>query len=298
MTTSKSPLVAVPSDALPDGTCGLITFWRLGGSVAIDALAAAWRAADLPDTWLPSGQTPATALKRTLDHHVKATGRRYLVRPVVPGQEWHVVEERVLVGADIEEDRSLSYDTVFTARLTAIGGLRLTGNGLYAGHVREDFEFTLARLSDRDLSSWLPRLVDRLDAVPLRPSGGVYFVPPSNVCTWDAVRQLLSAASGGRCAIERIPAMRSADSARAILTGLVDEARAQIAAIVEDLSRAEITHRGIDTRREQLAALSAKIQRYEALMGEVAAGFGEAAMEGEAALLQAYARAAREEDAA
>jgi hypothetical protein len=291
-----SKLVAVPSDALPDGACGLITFWRLGGSVDVATLGRAWRHVGLTEEWLPAGQTPATALKRTLDAHVRAAGSRLLVRPVTAGQEWHVVRERV--SANGSNEKALDYETVFTAKLTAIGGLRLTGSALEQAHVREDFDFSLTRVSDRDLSGWLPRVVERLDAAPLRPSGGVYFVPPAHVPTWDAVRAVLDSLSRGKCAIERIPAMRSADAARAILAGLVDDARAQIGAIVGDLERAEITARGADAKREQLTALGAKIQRYEALLGEVAAGFGEAAAEGEMALAQAYARAAAREEAA
>lgn len=285
-----SDLVALPADALPEGACGLITFWRLGGGPVVAAdLEVAWAEAGLPVEWLPPAVTPGAALKRALDAETQAASYlagKCLIRPVDPGREWHVVVETVSASG---EERDLDHSTVFKARLTPAGALKLTGDPELQRRVRASFALALEQLTERDLSSWLPRVVDRLDAAHLRPAGGVYFVPPAHVPTWDRVRGALGKVS--HASIERIPAMRGADAAQAILRGLVDDARAQVAAAVEDLSRSEVTRRAADARKAELSALSAKVQRYEELLGAVASGFQDVLDGAEEALMQAYARA-------
>lgn len=288
----RQPIVALPADALPEGACGLITFWRLSGGIEADALREAWTGAGLDETWLPPELTPATALKRALDEidfrTSKSDDARYLVRPVEAGAERHVVRERAVLADGATGDKDLEHETVFRAKLTSAGALRLTGASHLSLAVRGAFNAALFTLAERDLSGWLPRIVARLDAVPLRTGGGIYFVPPAHVPTWQRVRGVLAAVS--ECSVEWIPAMRGPDAARAILANVVEDAKTRIAAIVEDLERENLSLRGAESHKAELDDLAARVARYETLLGDVAAGFKEVLEDGELAVASAHAR--------
>lgn len=262
-------LFAVP-DAVSGAEAGSITWWKLSGSVDAATLRAAWEehaASAFPapprglSTWAPESPSAEVALRRAAQ---ELRDKHRLVRGL-KGGAFAIVEER-------ETNEGLEYDHVMTARLDAAGRLEIqlvpgaprTDDDLV---VREAFDRHLETLSTEDVSSWMVRLADRcLDAVSLRESGGIYFVPPAAQHRIQALRAALGACSGH--VVHRVPAMRSQDAVRAVLDAVESEAATFVEHTRQELLDAgKLGPRALENRRAWIELMEQKVGRYEDLLG-------------------------------
>ena len=254
-----APLIALDTDT---GTSGEIAYWRLGGAISADALSAALESAgiDCPDC--PTA-TPATALKRAMED-VARTGSDLVRRH--PKGGYIVIHERSdETGEHLEHTEGLRcwYEG------TRADG-RLAFN--YPGHklcseIRDRFRFYLGHCTSREICAWLPMvLVHHLDAVSLRPGGGMYYVPAPTVRQWRKLTAQVSDLSDSR--FFAVPALTTDDAVEAILDGLVNEAQSLADDMDRELERENIGERALDTQHARCDRFLGKLQRYEAILGQ------------------------------
>lgn len=260
-----SKLVAVEAGA---GAAGAIVYWRLSGDVVrgelIDALAErGLRKVD------PREITGEVALRRALDVVVQSGHTRILARPLGGGRgRWALVMEvphegslahRVL--AHLAVNARGDDFTVEAREMTHVDFLP------FEGRIRAAFQAALYTLAGADISAWLTRqIVPALDAVSLRDTGGMYFVPKAALPLLDVLCEALGAAS--QHTIYRIPAMHSADAADAVLAAIEDEAKREIAEIETYLAEhTDLGDRARRAKQDTCAAVRAKLTRYEDLFG-------------------------------
>lgn len=240
--------------AINDGTntAGAIALWSLSGDIDRAELVAAWgeESDDLPEL-----VRPLRALRRAVQE--QAGQRRRLVRPIRNG--FALVDEH-------EADADLDYRVAAKATLegayvhvtTAVDGLEEALRSAYRRH--------LGVLDANDVSCWLVREMDGVDAVGLRERGGVYFIPPAGLPRVERIAKALEVCSRHR--VYRIPAMRTEEAVEAVLAAVGAEATAAINSLQDDLNQQRYsTPRGWAGRTRDLDALEGKIARYEGLLG-------------------------------
>jgi hypothetical protein len=105
----------------------------------------------------------------------------------------------------------------------------------------------------------------QLDAVALRDTGGVYFVPPVGLERLDRICKVLGETS--RHAVHRVKALRTEDAVAGILDAITVEADVEYASMSSDLTKGELGSRGLTTRAEQCEHIEGKVARYEELLG-------------------------------
>ncbi len=255
-------------------SAGAIVWWRLSGRVDYEALKTAWLAEGLDEKEMPTACSPATALRRAANTLREA---RRLVRPLGRGNGFAIVKERVVgpASGDAEPAPELEYDVLCKVTLDAVGRVKVEGVSAYDDtsefiermrrEVSVAYDAALGQLETEDFSNWLVRLMPRLDALGLRDTGGVYFIPPSHSGKLASVARVLGAVTNH--SINRVPAMRSDEAVSAILDALTAEATAEAEAMEKELDDAKLGAKGYQNRITACDAVESKVARYEALLG-------------------------------
>lgn len=247
-------------------TAGAIVWWRLSGEVDVDTLAAAWAAAGGEESALPHSPSPVVALRRAVD---TLRARRQLVRPLGRGAGFAIVKER-----EVEDARELDYTVLITIKLNEIGRVIVEGMPNASPEfvvrakreVEQAFEHHLATLDTTDFSSWLVRLMPKVDAVSLRAQGGIYFVPQHAVERVRMVAQVLRQVSSH--VVNRVPAMHGDDAVAAILDAITEEADDEAARMERDIAEERCGEKGFESRITQCDNVQSKVARYEELLGQ------------------------------
>lgn len=150
---------------------------------------------------------------------------------------------------------------------------------LIAGHAdlpRLQAEFNLAKgtLPGSSVGSALADIVKHLKGTALRPTGGFYWLPGTELDTYKAVSDAVQAAvdGEGRADVYYMTLQMCPETARAVRDGLVEEILAATKEIADDVEGDDTGHklgaRGLETRKKRAIELDEKVQQYEQILGE------------------------------
>ncbi len=123
----------------------------------------------------------------------------------------------------------------------------------------------IGAIASRDVSKWLVGLLAKLDAVPLRDAGALYFVPRHRLPEWQAIVAVLRASTENK--VRQMPTLRSDEAVEAIIAAVERDARDAAKEIEDELSTGELGTRAIGTRKERAEAIAEKVRHYEDLLG-------------------------------
>jgi hypothetical protein len=159
------------------------------------------------------------------------------------------------------------FKKVLVANLDAVERIRVTfaADPNDAAEVVLAYTAALETLATADISPWLSSLMDDLRAVPLRDTGGVYFVPAFATKRFEAMLAALRAVSDHR--IAAIPALDSNEAVAAVLDALQEEATKELATIRRELEEDALGERALNTRIGKTSGVEAKLSSYEDLLG-------------------------------
>lgn len=263
-----------------EGRAGAVTWWRLSGDVVYAELERVWVEAGFAAEDLPSPTSDSVALRRAVDHF---RDNQTMVR-AHPDGGFAVVDEYVDDDTgDLEyevrfhvwidyEDRTLSFDRTVADEL--------------ADQVLDAFEKYRGRLASNDLSSWMVRRAKALNAVALRDTGGIYFIPEPAAPTWSAFADVVSKVSASR--VYELPALKTDRAVEALLEAVVAEAAEETRKLEEALDSAdEHTQRGLKGKASRCKAIADKLRLYEELLGVRATDVGQRLVELDARIVEA-----------
>ena len=255
MTTQAAQVIAIQGYA-PD-TAGAIVYWRLSGPIVLADAMAAWRNAGLPESLGPRQIPEHRAMTRAAKE--LEANRRFL-RKLPQGNGWAVVDEEAVGG-------ELSHRTIGSVQ---IAGKRLEVapyDAPWAQQVRDAYQEHLGLLDTVDVSGWLTDwLAPTLQAVALRDTGGVYFVPRQHVERYRAYTAAIKAVS--KHTFFEIPALRSDEAVVAVLDAVRREADGAVAQIEADLAdAANMSARSLKVRAARCEKVLALVQSYGELLG-------------------------------
>ena len=271
----------IPADIDPASlpTAGVIAWWRLKDTVDIDALQAKWIAAGLSAERLPVPPTPEQGIRRALK---ELEGKRLMVRPLVAKGTYAVVSESVVADGG---SGALEHHTLFRAKVDLAGRITFDPDlsnlhvsqastekwrvAMMQEEIRTAYTSFVSSLSSGDVSNWLVRLAYEVQAVSLRDTGGIYFVPATALDEWRTITGVLRAVS--QHSLYEVPALKSAEAVEAILAAISLEANEEIAKLELALEESSLGARGLKTRAARAAGMEAKLRAYETLLGRGAA---------------------------
>lgn len=253
MSTENVGVVAV----VDQQATGAIVWWRLSGDVDVDVFQKAWLDAGLMKELLPEPPTPNTALGRAIREMAE---RRRLVRSLKGHKGWGVVDETAT------ED-TLDYQMQVKASIEKNGALKVEPEGhKLADEIKVKFSSYSHTYTITDTSALLCSTVKMLKAVPLRDTGGVYFIPRDQIPELRKVVTAIKSVSDHR--VFEVPALKSDEAIEAILAALIAEADSETSAMETEFDTAELGGRALRTRAGKAEALLAKVKEYETLLGK------------------------------
>jgi hypothetical protein len=222
----------------------------------IDALDAAGLTDVVDRPPLPS---PKVGFYRAV--HSFEAGHRFVRKSISESLTYHLIDEREGEAGELAFTRNV--------KLSLNAGLMVEGDGEDPENLTEavtrEYLQQLTRMSSADVSAWLVKQIAKQDAVPLRPSGGFYFVPKTDVPRWRALMGAMHASTSYR--LYEIPAMPADETVEAILDAIIREAKQEADTIGADLRSGELGARALDSRAARAEACAAKVERYEELLG-------------------------------
>lgn len=130
--------------------------------------------------------------------------------------------------------------------------------------VREQYDYYRGAITPTEASAWLSRQIMRLGGTPLRPDGGLYFIPRESIEEWNRVVRAMGASSDHR--FLGVPVMPAADTSEAILDAMEAEAQSMFEHAAEALP--SLGPKAKATLLKKVAAMTAKAAKYEKLLGE------------------------------
>jgi hypothetical protein len=263
---------------------GCITWWRLSGGLDLEALRKAWAMRALDHAWLPGVPGFPSALRRAVS---EMRGPHRLVRSMKNGA-LAVVDEREVGGI-------LYFSTVLTVQLDKVGRPVFGCESELANEtqVRLDFARFQNELIQADVSPWLCGLMDRIEAIALRETGGIYFVPRYRLRVWRDIVEALREASPHHVA--QVPALSSREATAAVLDALAQEARRAMENMRREMAEGDLKSRALQNRIAATNEQQRKIAAYGDLFGEQLTAVHAALDELRAELTVAMVRADDEE---
>jgi hypothetical protein len=244
--------MAVPTMAAE--AVGAIVLWRLSGDIAYSKLQDAWYERGLDDKLIPQLPSPQVALHRAVNEQRES---RRLVRPLDRHEGWAIVQERA-------SKDDLDYRVALKVKLDIVQRPQFDPDDHPLVHeVRAQYERFLNTLTQPDISVWLSRFVQKLNAVPLRDTGGTYFIPQMSVQMWKDYTAAIEVASAHVC--HEILALKSEEAVEVILDALTEETRGESEKMRRELPK--LGARGLQARLERCEEQERKIEAYEKLLG-------------------------------
>lgn len=244
---------------VPDGkNAGLVTWWRLSGTINYDALTEAWASAGLDAGELPDPPSDSEALKRAI---IDMRGPHTLIRQLPNVMGFAVVDESFDDGDPEYEMRFklwLDYDALEMRFDPAVDAEQVR-------EINERFATARRELVASDLSSWLVRRVWKASAVALRDTGGIYFVPETQARAWEEFADVFHKVGASR--VHVIPAMKSERAVEAVMAAVIAETEAEVAAVLKRIENGELGGRALKTQAAKCDAMADKLRTYEQLLG-------------------------------
>lgn len=255
-------------------SAGLIVWWRLLGSCSHEQLSLALAAIGMVG---PNAPTPECALKRAVaDVGKTLPAQRGQVRMARRadklGRKVALVAERRL-----EDAGDLDYDTEIRAWLDVQETVVTGEDGKpakeksytlqtspYTPEIHQAYDKARDLLLADDVALWLVRrAILEVEGIPLRDTGGVYFVPGFAAERWRQIATVVTDTVGIQ--FFGAPTVRCADTVEGILDALTE-------AVYKSLEKYEKKVKGdapsavLERWQGQLSALHERVARYEGLL--------------------------------
>ncbi len=276
MTATRASDYIITPEAVQ--TAGLVSYWRLSGPVTLSQLKEEWTKAGLDPAVLPNPPGEDVALGRAVhdetgivrsrvsrgkeDAQREERQVRWLVRSLTRRGSWALVEETVT-------QETVDFETLLTVK----SGPTFECSAQYhevVARIRASYTRRLGEIEPEDISSWLVKIARKLNSVPLRDTGGIYFIPggTNGADLWQRIVDVITRVSAHR--VFSIPALKNSDAIAAITDAITQEAEAAAAALDRELGltgEEQLGARAIKSRQEQVDVLLAKIGAYDELLG-------------------------------
>lgn len=262
---------------------GAITYWKLGGITDPDVLQAEFRKLGL-DKHVPERRTYLQSLKSALGDMKDA---KQMIRPLKDKEK-----DGYTIVAEDKGKRTNDYDCIASVAIDEEGNIDVHTGSLDRMVLRKGVCYYKDKLAARAVTDTLSELVEVCDGVPLRPSGGVYFIPLSGLALWKGIAAAIAAASDkNELTVAELEI--NADTVRDIRKALQEEIDALAAEAERIAADGNAGTRLVANRVGKASAQLEKIDRYEKFLNETLEHCRDSVERCANALASAYQNAAR-----
>lgn len=259
---------------VPDGTgaAGLMVWWELSGLVDFVDLEETWVTSGFDKKLLPKPTTMEVALSRSAVSCL--TGKRQLCRPLTKRGSWEIVYEVVTRDDDMNDGLEwtpivqgwIQHDKLSATKQPMIRVLDEERGATLREAIVAKIPFYQRTMVAVDVSYWLLGLLasEMFNATPMRAAGGFYFIPADKVALWRSVVEVVQAV--GQNTMYEVPAMKTNEAVKAILSQVRADAELQLNSMAEYL-KGDVSTKGLNATERDAARVRAKLQNYIETLG-------------------------------
>jgi hypothetical protein len=244
---------------------GAVTYWRLSWTDR-ERLRQTLIDNGLSEHLLPAARHATTVLRNALQQLYGGNG--HLIRPLDGGDGWEVVDERKGVTSN-------DYAHILSARIHGVASRHIEASVTTTADQRSAIVARFDELNNRLHADAVAALLTRYVSGPchgtsLRPAGGVYWVPEDKLPQWKRLVAAVETA-GETPNSNGVYLLRTAADEGMVIAvrdAITHELTTAAAEIGEDAKSSALGEVALQGRVEASKKLSAKLTRYESLLGE------------------------------
>lgn len=250
----------------PD-TTGFHAGWSVDGVTYRNKLAEAWEEAGLDTGLLPPRSTsPQAALTKTAEGLRSRRDRRF-PRPL-PNCKGYVLVDEETEGDDLEWNEELRMVLVTETDPPQV--LVTPFDHALVPQIRDAYNKHLETLTAADMTTWLGKLIERLNGIHMLRRGSWYFMPHDGEEMWLKAVAVIRSVCSVSFTFSRAYAA-DAEGVQCILDSLISEADGMISDTREELypedEEAVLGERALKTRTKKCKRMRDKVAAYEKLLG-------------------------------
>lgn len=239
---------------------GVVTFWSAGSFYHRQVLDEGLTALGLGDL-VPNHSTNDANLRYSLNRIFDNTS--FMIRPNKGG--FNIIEEK-----KGEKDEPNQFVHRFTFWLDGPEHNQLMMSPLDRGkgmEVTEKYGEFCTYVTQHAVTRSLVAVIGKLQGIPLRPTGGVYWLPADAIPLWEQVGQVVEKAPAyGGANIYQIKHAFDEQAVRAVRDALVEDATAQAARIEKEIMDETLGAKALENRRAEANDIITKLTYYERML--------------------------------
>lgn len=241
---------------------GGVVFWSLGGATDFQKLLDGMTDAGFQQC-APDRVTIPEACKAGLTDLYGE--KRTLIRPLPNGNGYAVVDETAGIGKALDHAIRIVAKWPMTGT-ASVQNMQINGPWGESQKIIDAIDKQLDVLPHNKVSSGLVAVVRALGGVPLKPAGGVYWLPPRALAAWHAVGHAVEAAGPGNL-VQTMSVLLDDAGIRAAVEAIRTDIGTEIAALQEQAALGGDNKRSVRVRQEKAERLLDRVKDYEQILG-------------------------------
>lgn len=287
-----------PTEHIGDGV-----FWSVSDArVEPSTLRSLFDERDLPVDVIPKDPKPETGFRRAITRaqtkqshrnlHADKEDEQFLLRKIDEDSDsivWGVVQETKTQGTPTSGSlisTTLDHHTVDRIVFDKVSGRVVSDNGHELSDVvSRMYQEEVGMFNSSDILEVLRRTVDRFMAIPIRPSGGIYFVPSRYADDLERLREVVGLVSTGSF-IGVMNLFGTPDSQEALTRSTLEDMETSLNRLQEELKDFSDTTRQstLEDRADRLRDLRERVEMYSSILGFAKDGLEQGFQEAERTL--------------
>lgn len=272
---------------------GSVVWYSVGASlIHQDRLYKLLKSNDIPEKFYPNKISPKNAWKRatksleekttekvTIGHKTFEAQIEYMIRTLNPNSRHLVKEVKDKEGNRLEYEEIVEFeysedrDTVFTNPINVKDDIVLL---IWKERMHEAWEKYIDKFTDRDIRRMVREMFGELDSTQIRPTGGVYFVPITNINILKGLKKVMNEINSDysltdyTTEVVHIPVADEEEHRgmveRKVNEDIVQEAGKKIKEFKEKMEEGKLTSKQFSNMVADIKRLKKKKQQYEAIL--------------------------------
>jgi hypothetical protein len=236
---------------------GAVTFWR--GSDSDRSILERGLDDNGLSGLMPKQQTPKAVLNAALV--ALYANKTTLIRPLSKKNGFTVVSE------DRGQDEN-RYDSRYTFEVDDDGNVSSpSAPWAEVCRVRDQYKKSAGVVPAKAITNLLTTAVSRLSGIPLRESGGVYWIPRDKLDDWATYARIVEKAGTGTM-VHVMQTAADASSLRAIKEGILADIQSDVDQIMKDIETGDLHEAALEAREARADSLRKRLLEYEGILGE------------------------------
>ena len=241
---------------------GTTVFWSLVDGTSISELREGFETLGRGDL-LPETQNDSQALRRALSKNFPSKSK--IVRPLSGVTGFAIVDEQETINS--AGVRKLVHQEELRIALSGTTMISNPPDHVRLDAIKADYLYEKQRVTATKLGGILIKACNQLSGIPLRPRGGMYWIPNSKTAEWEQIVSVVETANP-KNTVYKMKTTTDGETVDAVCDSLITEVEKQLDTLSESLLSEDLGKRALNTKRNTATDLKDLVTEYEGILGK------------------------------